>query len=245
VKRIYGYLRKMKFGMVRIRTELPDYSDLPEKVYDWEHTVYRGAKEQLPTDAPKPLGKPIRMVHYVDANLYHDMVSGRSITGILHMWNKTPIDWYSKLQAAVNDATYGSEYMATKTATQHIMDLRTTARYLGVPIVGSSIMFGDNESVVNSSSVPHAKLNKRHHALAYHFTREAIAAKIMRYYHIDGTKNQADILSKHWDMPAVWNTLRPLMFWKGDTALLLKDDAELAEDESAKEKNERESKSVS
>jgi hypothetical protein len=35
------------------------------------------------------------------------------------------------------------------------------------------------------------------------------------------------------------------MFWKGDTALLLKDDAELAEDEPAKVKKECESKSVS
>ena len=39
------------------------------------------------------------------------------------------------------------------------MDLRYTLRYLGVPIEGRSFMFGDNESVVNSSSKPDSKLH--------------------------------------------------------------------------------------
>ena len=50
VKRIHGYLFKMKFGTIRIRTEEPDYSDLPESVHTWEHTVYHDAKEQIPPD---------------------------------------------------------------------------------------------------------------------------------------------------------------------------------------------------
>ena len=40
-KRVYGYLSKMKHGVIRVRTELPDFSDHPEKVYDWENTCYR------------------------------------------------------------------------------------------------------------------------------------------------------------------------------------------------------------
>ncbi len=59
---------------------------------------------------------------------------------------------------------------------------------------------------------------KRHNALSYHRVREAIAAGITRYHHVKGTQNPADILSKHWDLPSVWETLRPLMFWRGDTA---------------------------
>ena len=31
-------------------------------------------------------------------------------------------------------ATYGSEFVASKTATEQIIDLRHTLRYLGVPI---------------------------------------------------------------------------------------------------------------
>ena len=51
----------------------------------------------------------------------------------LHFVNHTPIDSYSKRQARVETATYGSEFVASKTATDQIIDLRHTLRYLGVP----------------------------------------------------------------------------------------------------------------
>jgi hypothetical protein len=214
VKRTHGYLSKMRQGMIRIRTDEPDYSVLPEKVYDWANTCYPGAHEEIPSDMPRPLGKPVKTTSYFDANLYHDLISGRSVTGILHLFNKTPIDWYSKLQSTVETATFGSEYVSARTCTEQIIDLRTTLRYLGVPLQGSSIVFGDNETCINTASVPHGKLHKRHNALSYHRTREAVAAGITRLYHIRGENNPADILSKHWDYPSIWGTLRPLMFWR-------------------------------
>ena len=66
------------------------------------------------------------MTLYVDANLYHDMLSGRLVTGILHFLNQTPVEWFSKKQATVETATYGSEFVAAKTAVQQIIGLRQT-----------------------------------------------------------------------------------------------------------------------
>jgi hypothetical protein len=64
-------------------------------------------------------------------NLFHDIITGRSVTGILHLVNKTPIDWYSKKQATVETATYGSEYVAARTCVVQVMDLRLRLlRYL-------------------------------------------------------------------------------------------------------------------
>ncbi len=80
-----------------------------------------------------------------------------------------------------------------------------------------SWMFGDNESVVNSSAQPHAKLHKRHTALSFHRVREALAAGIVGFFHIPGDINPADILSKHWGYQQVWQLLQPLLFWQGDT----------------------------
>ena len=230
VKRIFGYLTKMRHGKIRILTDEPDYSDIPIKEYDWQYTVYGDAKEQIPSDAPEPKGKPVRTTSYVDANLYHDLISGKSVTGILHLLNKTPVDWFSKLQATVETATFGSEFVGTKTCTDQIVDIRLSLRYLGVPLAGASYMFGDNESVVNASSMPQGKLHKRHNALAYHRTREAIAAGIVRYYHVKSEMNAADILSKHWDMPSVYKTLKPLLFWHTDTAELGKDVSTMEDD---------------
>jgi hypothetical protein len=40
---------------------------------------------------PVPKGKVVRTTTYQDANLFHDLVTGGSMTGILHMLNQTPI----------------------------------------------------------------------------------------------------------------------------------------------------------
>ena len=217
VKRMYGYLSKMRHAAIRIRTEEPDFSDMSEFEYDWEKSVYGNVTESVPQDVPFPLGKHVSLTHYVDANLMHDLTTGRSVTGILHFVNKTPIDWYSKKQATVETATYGSEFVAARTCVEQIIDLRTTLRYLGVPIRDKSYMFGDNKSVVDSSMQIHAKLHKRHNMLSFHRVREAIASKMIGFHFINGSINPADIVSKHWGYSDIWTQLKTLLFWTGDT----------------------------
>jgi hypothetical protein len=78
-------------------------------------------------------------------------------------------------------------------------------------------MFGDNESVVNSSSIPHAKLHKRHTALSFHRVREVVASKYIGFHFLPGACNPADILSKHYSYAANWHLLQCLLFWQGDT----------------------------
>jgi hypothetical protein len=223
VKRICGYLSKMRYSVIRIRTEEPDYSAIPRQEYDWEFSVYKGAREEMPKNAPEPLGKPVVTTTYVDANLYHCMLTGKSVTGVLHLFNKTPVDWYGKKQGAPVTATYGSEYVAARTATEQVIDHRLSLRYLGVPIK-ESFMFGDNESVVNSSTMPAGKLHKRHISLSWHQVRESIAAKTLRFIHIPGAINPADMLSKHWGYQQTWTQLQALLFWEGDTSDLLKNE---------------------
>jgi hypothetical protein len=109
--------------------------------------VYKGAKEILPTNAPRPLGKDVDTVTFHDANLYHDIITGRSVTGIIHFLNRTPIDWLSNKQNTVETSTYGSEYVASRIA---IIDFRNTLRLMGIPI-GRSVLFGDNLSVCKRS----------------------------------------------------------------------------------------------
>jgi hypothetical protein len=93
----------------------------------------------------------ITLSHFVDANLMHDITSGKSVTVILHLVNKTPIDWYSKKQAMVE-----TEFVMARICVEQITDLHNTLRYLGVPIREKSYMFGDNKSVVDSSLQLHA-----------------------------------------------------------------------------------------
>ena len=219
-KRVVGYLAKMKHATLRYRTEEPDYSDLPHEEYSWDRSVYGDAHELIPDDAPEPLGKAVTHSGYYDANLLHDVVSGKSVTATMHLLNKTVVDWYSKKQGTVETATYASEFNAGRTITEQTIEIRTTLRYLGVPINGPSRIFGDNRSVVDSATRPHAKLHKRHTMLAFHRVREAIASGLMTMHFIAGNANPADILSKAWSYARVWPILQPLMFWRGDTMAL-------------------------
>ena len=106
--------------------------------------------------------------------------------------------------------------MADRIATDHIIDIRTTLRYLGVKVDKPSYLFGDNQSVITSSTIPHSSFNKCHNALSYHRVREAIAADIIKFYHIDGTKNPADVLSKHAGYPQAYPLVQPMLFWLGE-----------------------------
>jgi hypothetical protein len=151
----YGYLSKMRFASIRVRTKEPDYSDIPDHQYDWTYTVYGNTKEVLPKDTPEPLGKYATLSHYVDSNLMHDITTGKLVTGILHLINKNPLNWYSKKQATVETATYGSEIIAARICVEQITNL-------GVPAREKNYMFGNNKSVVDSSMGLHDKLHKRH-----------------------------------------------------------------------------------
>jgi hypothetical protein len=124
----------------------------------------------------------------------------------------------------VETATFGSEFAAARIAVDQIFDLRTTLRYLGVPDNTKSYMFGDNQAVITNSTIPHSSLNKRHNALSYNRVREMNAAKILGYYWIDGKKNPADVVSKHWGHQQVWHLLKP--FFSGDTENILDDGKE-------------------
>jgi hypothetical protein len=108
---------------------------------------------------------------YEDANSMHDLLTGRSVTRCIHLVNETPVYWFRKKQNLVETAMYGSEFVAARLATEQIMDLKYTLRSLGVPIDGPAWMFGDNHSVITSSTIPHSSLYKRHNALSYHSER--------------------------------------------------------------------------
>ena len=219
LKRICGYLRKFPHAAIRFRTHIPSHEEFKDKVvtHDWLYSVYGNVKEELPNNMPVPKGKPVRLTTFVDANLMHDLTTGQSATGILHMVNATPIDWFSKRQNTVETATYGSEFVAARQSTDQVVDWHYTLRMLGVPLDGPTWMFGDNSSVLTSSNIPHSALSKRHVALAYHRVREAVAAGILYFIYIEGIDNPADILTKFLPWATSRAFIEPLLLWRGDT----------------------------
>ena len=78
-------------------------------------------------------------------------------------------------------------------------------------------MFGDNKSLVTSSTIPQSILNNRHNVLSYHRMRGATAAKILEFHWCSSDQNRSDIGSKHWEHEKVKDTIRELFDYQGDT----------------------------
>jgi hypothetical protein len=136
------------------------------------------------------------MTVYADADHAYDLVTRRSITGILVMINNTPVRWISKRQKAVETSAYGSGLVASRISTELIPEVRYMLRSLGVVLDGPELMVGDNMSAVVNTTVPSSVLKKKHNAFAYQHIRKAIAARIMRFSYIKSEENVNDVLTK-------------------------------------------------
>jgi hypothetical protein len=192
---IFGYLSK---HYKRSLYFCPAYSPVTGVNFvqaDWGD-FYKEAKEEIPDDIPTPLGKPVEITCFVDADHAANKQTRRSQTGILIFINSAPISWYSKRQATVESSTFGSEFVAMRTAVEQIQALRLKLRWFGVPIDGPTNVFCDNNSVVTSTSQPEVTLSKKHNGIAYHKCREAVASKMIRVAHWPGDQNYADLLTK-------------------------------------------------
>lgn len=110
--------------------------------------------------------------------------------------NRAPIIWHSKRQNTVESSTFGSEIVAVKNAIELIESLRYKLRMFGVEIDGPTDLFCDNEAVVKNCSNPVSTLKKKHHSIAYHRNREAVAAGTVRIAKEDSATNLADIFTK-------------------------------------------------
>jgi hypothetical protein len=168
---------------------------LPTGDTDWSE-FYPNAREELPSNAPKPMGKPVQIIAFSDSDHATDTLTRRSRTGVLIYCNRSPILWYSKKQNGVETSTFGAEFMALKTATDLIKGLRYKLRMMGVPLDGPARVRVDNQAVVNNSSVPQSQLKKKSHSISYHYVRENVAADVMCIEYESSFTNLADMLTK-------------------------------------------------
>ena len=158
--------------------------------------LYPDAVEDLPPNAPKPLGKPVQMSVFVDADHAGDKMTRRSRTGILIYLNSAPIIWFSKRQNTVETSTFGSEFVAMRQAFEMIKALNYKLRMFGIPIQDKAKVFGDNNAVVLNSSTPESTLSKKHHSINYNYVRECVAAGIGLVFKVDTGENLADLFTK-------------------------------------------------
>jgi hypothetical protein len=162
---------------------------------DWS-SFYQDLEEELPPKMPEPLGYPVNLYTFVDANHAGNLVTRRSHTGILLFVQNSPIIWLSRRQNTVETSTFGSEFVALRTARDLIIAMRYKLRMFGVPLDGPAQVFCDNQGVVKNTSVPESVLTKKHNAINYHAVREAAAAGVLQVHKEDTQTNLADLFTK-------------------------------------------------
>jgi len=192
---VFAYLKSHDRSAMVFDDTVPTVDEEAFQKCDWEE-YYPGAREVTPPNAPEQRGKMVSMSCFVDADHAGCRVTRRSHTGIVIFVNRAPILWYSKRQNTVETSTFGSEFIALKTAVEMVEGLRYKLRMMGIEVEGATNIFCDNESVVKNSTRPESTLKKKHNAVSYHRVREAQAAGIVRIAKEDGKTNLADILTK-------------------------------------------------
>ena len=145
---------------------------------------------------PPPRGRLVSTHCFVDSDHAGDKVTRRSQTGILIFLNPAPIIWYSKRQNTVEMSTFGSKFIAMKTAVEQVESLQYKLRMFGVPLEGPTNVFCDNKAVFKNASQPDSTLKKKHMLICYHRCREAVACQTIRIAKEGMLTNLSDLLTK-------------------------------------------------
>ena len=79
----------------------------------------------MPPNMPEPKGKSVTISCFVNANHAGNVITRRSQTGIIVYAQNAPIIWFSKRQNTVEASSFGSKFVALRTAKDmHVALLR-------------------------------------------------------------------------------------------------------------------------
>ena len=197
VKKIFAYLDAYPDLAVRIDPRDPVYmKEQPVSQTAELHQKFPYAAEELSSRMPVPKGAELPLTVYVDADHGDDRETRRSRTGLIAFLGRTPIMAKSKRQTSVETSTFSAEFNAARTGAETIIGLRFFLRSIGVPVTKPSRMMGDNEGCVTNATAFKSSLQKKHVAISFLRTREAIATGALTFEHVATNENLADVFTK-------------------------------------------------
>ena len=103
---------------------------------------------------------------------------------------------FGKKQNTVEASTYGSELVAMRVVRDRIVEMRIKCKSIGLPLVGPTEVYCDNQGVIMNTSIPGSTLLKKHNSINYHIVRKSAAAGILRVGKEDTETNLSDCLTK-------------------------------------------------
>ena len=67
---------------------------------------------------------------------------------------------------------------------------------MGIPVEGQTCSYGDNQSVLENTTIPHSALKKKSQSIAYHFVHEGATRDEWRTSYVSAHENEAVLLTK-------------------------------------------------
>ena len=198
-QRILGYLKQEPKRGIVVNPNNPIYGNKRYETCELTEDFgqqYHYFKEDIDPKFPEPKVQGIAITFFCDSDHSHDLVTGRSMTGIIGFVGSTPVVARSTRQSSVQTSTYGAELTAAKTATEEIIQVRYFLRSMGVLVNEATPLFIDNEGVVLNTTNPLSSLNKKALALAYHSVREHQHGGVISVRKIGTDDNYADPFTK-------------------------------------------------
>ncbi len=115
VYHVFAYLAKHETSRIIFDSFDQAPYDPTHHCPDWT-AFYENLVEELLPKVPEPLGKPVTLHVFADANHASNVVMQRSHTGVLKFIQNSPILWLSRRQNTVETSTFGCEFVAMQTA---------------------------------------------------------------------------------------------------------------------------------
>ena len=136
---------------------------------------YGNVEEAIPSNMSEPLGKDLDVCIFCDSDHAGEKRTRRLCTGFLIFCKMALIDWISKEQAMIETSVFGAEFVVMKHGIEKLRGLRYKLHMMGIPLTGSSFIYGGNKSQVTNLTKPESTLKKKCNSICYHAVRESLA----------------------------------------------------------------------
>ena len=138
---------------------------------------------------------------YSDSDFGNDVLSRRSMSGVLLKLGNNPVIWSSRRQNVVALSTTEAEYIAASEAVKEMIWLRRMVNEIFKKTI-RPVLFVDNQSSIKLIKNPEFHRKTKHIDVKYHFVREKYDEKIFEIVYVPTDEQQADVFTK-----ALTNTL--------------------------------------
>ena len=151
----------------------------------------QGTKETGQTYVGK---KKFEVRGYCDASYRQCQFLAKSITGWVTTIGGTALSWKSQKQSTVAQSTAEAEYIAACSVSKECVYLKQLLYELAYPV--NITVYCDSTAAIAMIHNPVQRQKAKHFLVVYHYVRECNKTKRLRYEHLRGVLQPADMFTK-------------------------------------------------